>query len=393
MPPLFDARAALGNVAGLHALIVGVGTYPFLQGGALARPDDWDMRQLTSTASSAFKVYQWLLQANQDGRLPVPLATCRLLLSPSAAEGPLAGIAEAATLANFSAAASEWRADSRTRRDNRAFFYFAGHGVQRTTEDAVLCLEEFRQPGLGSLVHSVSLANVVGGMAPAPGFDDIARTQLYFIDACRVRPDKFSEFDKMGTTDVFDVSLASRDDRCSPIFYAAISNQAAAAVPGQQTLFSRAILECLDGEAGESLAEGPGGEVRWGVTVNSLNEQLHSSKIDQLNRDFQSDQTYAPGGQFRPGTICGLNQPPKVRFRLEVIPSEASQFSRITLSQPAGGAVHDVPPPIAHPYEQELPGGIYRLEISFNPPQPPYHRAERFCSLKPVRFVQRVKVD
>src|SRR5262249_21980166 len=155
-------------------------------------------------------------------------------------------------------------------------------------------------------------ANIRGGMAPAPELPDIARTQFYFVDACRVRPDQFSRFEAMGTTDVFDVSLGGKDDRSSPIYFASISNQVANAVPGDQTLFSRGLLECFNGEAGEALEEAENGEVQWGVTVNSLSEQLAAYKIDALNRTFGADQTFAPGGQFRNRTICKLKQPPFV---------------------------------------------------------------------------------
>lgn len=389
---LFDDRPALGNAAGLHALIVGVGSYPYLRDGARAVADHWDMTQLSSTASSAYKVYEWLRRAHDEGRLSVPLATCRVLLSPTPGEGHMAGIGLPATLANLGPTAQAWREDCKTQRDNVAFFYFAGHGVQRTTEDAVLCLEEFRQPGFADLFHAVSLANIRGGMAPAPNFDEIARTQLYFADACRVRPESFSKFEEMNTTDVFKVSLAGRDDRCSPIFYSAISNQAASAVPGRQTLFSRGILECLDGEAGDVVGQTDTGEAQWGVTVGSLNEQLDLVKIDQLNRDFQADQTYAPGGQFRPSTICTLKQPPPVSFRIEVVPPEACQYGRMTFIQPTG-AVHEAAPPIApNPYEHELPGGIYRLVITFDPPHPPFQRAEQFYDLRPVRLSRKIKV-
>lgn len=393
MSLLHDRRGHHGAVAGVHALIVGVGAYPHLRDGTSPVGDPWDMGQLTSTASSAYKVYEWLLKADSEGRLLAPLATCRVLLSPSPAEARLAGVGSAASVQNLAKEATAWRDDCKTSRDNVAFLYFAGHGVQRTTEDAVLCLEEFREPGFGTLFHSVSLANIVGGMAPAPGFEDIARSQFYFVDACRVRPDKFSEFERMGTTDVFDVALAAKDDRCSPIFYAAISNQPALADASSQTLFSRAILDCLDGEAGDSLGEDSNtGLAQWGITVNSLNEQLSSYKIDQLNREFQAQQTYAPGGQFRPGTICRLAAAPTVHFEVEMTPAAASQSCRLVLSQ-TNGPVYQVSPPMnPHPHQVDLPAGIYHLEITFDSADPTYRQVKKFCDLKPVNFRQGVRV-
>src|SRR5262245_41988225 len=248
---VFDGRAALGKAAGFHALIVGVGSYRYLKGGAEPVADHWDMGQLSSTATSAHKVHQWLTKANAEGRLPVPLATCRLLLSPSPGEAALAGVGAPATFDNFSPAAHAWRDDCNTHRDSVALFYFAGPALQRSTDDAICCLGQFRKPGFGVFFHAATLADIWSGMSPAPGFEEIARTQLYFFDACRMRPEKLAEFAEVDTSSVFEDALAGGDDRCSPIYFGAISNQAAQAVPGDQTLFSRAVLECLQGDAAQ----------------------------------------------------------------------------------------------------------------------------------------------
>ena len=142
MSLVVDNRNALGDQPGLHALIVGVSQYPSLEGGATPVADPWGMGQLTSTASTAHMIAEWL----KGALLPVPLATIRLLLSPAASEGHLAGIADPATLDNVIAEADAWRTDASSNRDSRTFFYFAGHGIQRNKEDAVFCLAGFRRP-------------------------------------------------------------------------------------------------------------------------------------------------------------------------------------------------------------------------------------------------------
>ena len=76
MSLLIDNRAALGANPGVHAFIIGVSRYPFLTGGTTPVPDPWGLDQLTSSASSAHKVFEWL----KGARLTVPLATCRVLL-------------------------------------------------------------------------------------------------------------------------------------------------------------------------------------------------------------------------------------------------------------------------------------------------------------------------
>lgn len=256
MPLLHDRRQALGATPAVHALIIGVSEYPFLAGGAQPVADSWGMDQLTSTAATAHTVFEWLRTA----QLPLPLATCRVLLAPSAVtEGHRAGLTHTPTLVNVLADASDWRDDAATHPDNITFFYFAGHGVQRNKEDAVLCLHDFRKPPAPALTNAIDLTTLRGGMSPSGSRPNIARTQFYFVDACRVQPAQFAKFQPLQTSAVFDIDLDGQDDRCSPVFYASVSNHVAGAIPGVQTLFSRALLECLRGDAGDSLGEDAAG--------------------------------------------------------------------------------------------------------------------------------------
>jgi hypothetical protein len=274
-----------------------------------------------------------------------------------------------------------------------ALFYFAGHGLQRSKEDAIFCLTEFRKPGFGLFFHAATLADIWSGMSPAPGFEEIARTQLYFFDACRMRPDKLAEFAKVETSPVFEDALAGSDDRCSPIFFGAISNQAAQAVPGDQTLFSRAVLECLQGDAAQAVGETAAGDVQWGVTVKSLGSTLENGKLDRLNRDHQADQTYLPGGAFKDGLICRLKGAPEIRVRLELIPPEACQFGRLRLIRKDDGQVYEAPRPIVpHPYEHTVPAGMYDLELTFDPPHPVYRQAVRHWHVDPQFKPKQVQV-
>ena len=114
---VFDERARLQGQPGFHALIAGVSAHPHLPGGMGApAPDSYGMQQLSSTALTAYKMYCWLVE--RQNKLPVPLATCRLLLSPSSEEVQrepnLHGLADPCTLDQFRAAASEWRTDARS---------------------------------------------------------------------------------------------------------------------------------------------------------------------------------------------------------------------------------------------------------------------------------------
>jgi hypothetical protein len=386
---LVNNRAALGANPGVHALIIGVSRYPFLAGGVTPVADPWGLDQLTSSASSAHKMFEWLLGA----RLPVPLATCRVLLSPSPSEGHLAGVANEATFQNVFDDAHAWRQDAQSNAENITFFYFAGHGVQRDKEDAVLCLQDFRQPPAAApaLRRTIDLATLRAGMSPSISQPEIARTQFYFVDACREQPAQTTHFKDLKTGDLWDIELDGQDDRCSPIFYASVSNHVAAAIPGVQTLFGQALLACLGGEAGDSLGrDDEMGNPLWGVTIESLNAAL-MLKLDELNRQLGGDQTYTTGGQFKPAEVCLLDSPPRVDVILQVDPDTACALSRVTIVD-NNDVAKVYPPPINHPLQDTFPAGLYRVELSFSPPAPPFVDRQRSREARAPRSVWKVKV-
>ena len=327
MTLLFDERPALGDNPGVHALVIGVSSYPFLTDGAKAVAKPWGMGQLTSTAASAFKMFEWLKRTS--AKLPMPLATCRVLLSPSPQEPHLT---ESQTKRPSQRPDRRQRLAQRrrTNRDNVTFFYFAGHGVQRTKEDAVMCLRDFLEPLGSSLRNAIDLATVRAGMSPSRTREDIARTQFYFVDACRVRPPELSEVRAARDDGVFNKDLSGEDDRCSPIFYSSVSNHVAAAIPGRQTLFSQALIECLTGDAGDSPGDDPPGNPLWGVSVAGLLRALPNN-VDDLNRQHGADQIFTTGGQIRDVDDPSLAGPPMVDVLLEVDPEDAASSARCAL--------------------------------------------------------------
>jgi hypothetical protein len=385
---VIDNRPALAGQPGVHALIIGVSAYPHLAGGTAPVADPWGMSQLTSTATTAQKIVDWLASA----LLPVPLATCRLLLSPSPAEAALAGTAAAATVDNLLVEADLWRQDASTNRDNVTLFYFAGHGIQRTKEDAVLCLQEFRKTPGPALRETVDLATIRAGMSPAPGRDDIARTQFYFVDACREQTVEQSKFEPLETSAVFDKDLAGEDDRASPIFYSSISNHPAMSVPGGQTLFSTALIDCLRGAGGDSLGEDAAGNSRWGVSVAGLNRAL-AMRIADLNRQHGADQTYTTGGQFADATICLLPGAPMVDVALLIDPVAACAVGQLTVVADGNVVTLNRPAPLApHPLREQLPAGLYNVVLSFTPPSPPFVDRQKFQTARAPRAEWKVRV-
>lgn len=379
MTLIVDNRAALAGKPGLHALIAGVSMYSHLPGGG-GKPavDGYGMQQLSSTALTAYKVYRWLME--RKDHLSMPLATVRLLLSPSVGEEAAvpelaAAGASRCTRQNFTGEVRQWRTDAGSDNDNVTFFYFAGHGVQRTRSDSVLLLEGFADPDEGPLHHAAEIFNIFNGMAPPASVAmKMARTQFYFVDACRVLPSAFKNFEKMAVPDIFSIELSGADDRRAPILFATIPGIKAYALKNEQTLFSKALIKCLNGAAGETLPEDEEGNVAWHVSVQSLNKAL-SEFFTALTGIPDSDQVFSLGGALTGDpTIHFLDGTPSVEVSIEINPQEAVPFTRIEILDPTSGLpIGSIPSPLnPHPFTCEVPAGIYSIRATIEPANPLY---------------------
>lgn len=395
MTLVFDNRDNLQGQPELHVLIAGVSAYQNLpkQNEPLT-PESFGMRQLSSAALTAYKVYHWLLDHQQN--FPVPLATCRLLLSPSsdevAREPSLNGLADSCNLNNFLVAANDWREDAGLHQENMTFFYFVGHGVQRTKDDSVLLLEDFDGRIGGLLRNAVDTNNIFKGMAKSSRYPNMGQTQLYFIDACRDFLSAFKNFEPESTTPVFRVQLSGEDKRKAPIFYAAAPGTKAIGIRGEQTLFSRALLDCLNGDAGE--LEEINGQEKWHVSVHSLNAALET-KIDDWNKTLGAQQDFILGGLVANTPIHFLDRPPSVEIILEVDPPDALNYTRIKALDDQGVAI-PVPLPVPldpHPYRCKWTAGCYAISAEIDPPNPRFiNFPGRYRAFMPPLVTRKVKV-
>ena len=385
MSLIFDQRASLQGQSALHALIIGVSDYPHLpKNGDPPTENSFGMEKLSSPALSAYRVFEWL--SSRATSHPVPLASCRMLLLPSAAE-----IATEPGLAAFAGGwginevvtdAAAWRQDASQVRDSRTFFYFAGHGARRSQHDCVMILPGFGSGAGGILAACIDTSTLRDGMAPTARFPDIARTQMYVVDACRITPQEFRQFERMPTYGVFDVEVNDIDDRKAPIFYAAIPGTVAIGRKGKQTLFSDALLQCLRGAAGEAMEEDPAGNVPWRVSVTSLNEALVKI-VNALNDQFGTDQQFEPGASV-PFEICKLAAAPKVKVMLRLSPEQAGNAGKLSVTNSLGDAVWTLAPPLGPlPLSNTLEAGNYRIEISFGSPNLPFRNYTRLKMILP----------
>lgn len=415
-PELIYQDKSLDGRPALHALIAGVSDYAYLPAVGLPEtPPSLGMRPLSSTSLTAYLIVDWLLQAAEEGRLEQPLGTVRLLLSPTPAEVAKTMAPSAETtfrlppmdrlqvprcdLFRFRAAADKWRKSGRVNRQGATFFYFSGHGIQRNRSDQLLLLDSFGAGGpLGQ--HAVDTSSLTQGMAPHsndPNFPnpetarpDIARTQFYFVDACRSVPRQTITYEQMRASAVFDVESPNMpDDRRAPVFYASIPHGTAQAIPGKQTLFSMALLRCLKGEAAQApdvTATGRRSD-HWHVSSFSLMQGL-SLRLDEVRTKYGAKQIGIFDGLSDDAVLCYLKDRPAVPFQFIVEPEAALGFTRVLasdVSDPANSYEFHAPRD-RHPFRPQLKAGYYQFSAALDTPTPPFRdcAAESYL-IEPLR--------
>ena len=344
------------QLSGLHALVIGVSAYPHLAGGTAPSSRAFKMGQLSAAALTAHRIADWLEEASD--RLSVPYGSCRLLLSPSPGElEPLPAKREylPATLEQLRAQALLWREESSQDPDSVSFFYFAGHGLQRTRQDAVLLMQDFADSALGNpLAKGVDLQDLFKGMAPTATRPRMALNQWWFVDACRGYPSEFDNFETLRAQEIFGAELSDVDRRNAPLYYGALPGTNAYSVSRESTIMGRALLECLNGAAGEKRA----GAQEWWVTTGTLLRALQELVGEVGTQDIWD------GGQMpRPNTrVVRLEDTPTVRVRVELDPARAARKVSLRVERKADGLTMEVPSPLSpNPFEDKWPAGLYRM--------------------------------
>lgn len=372
---LFEDHALEGR-PGLHALLIGVSDDPNLPPVSVpasldAGPPDFGLRSLTGAASSADRLAQWLI--NHRDCFNVPLATCRLLISPSAAERAanpsLRNCVEKVDLTHAATAAREWQECAAKHPDNIAFFYFAGHGLQRrageSVTDQVLLLSEFGDTQNTIFHHSFSAEDLIKSMAPgrpATPVAKIARTQYFLFDACRSAPKAlYEQYDSVPCSALFDVFARTSDDnRRILVLHAAEAASNAYSHPGGFTYLNEALLKCLNGGVGERDRVIDLQRPRWNVTAGELERgidyYLQAESI--ANRVFQRA---VVSGNLPVNTVfCRLNGPPTLPLTVLLNPASSCQHTQVQFHDDRDGMARPLSPPInPHPHTFSLEAGIY----------------------------------
>jgi hypothetical protein len=368
-----------------HALVIGVSAYEHLP-NADAPPDlladeTFGLRQLQSAAASAWSFAEWL--RDEYNPPSAPLATVRLLLSPSAEEETKvkglkargAGVPPATTK-NVNDAVFEWREEFEDRPDDVAILYAAGHGIMLTKDEgAFVLLQDFGAPRRGMLENSLDVPRVIAGLAG----QTIAQKQFFFIDACQVRPDVVGDISAMKRGVGFDVP-AEHPPGLAAIYTSAAPGTLALGAPGKGTLFSQALLECLGGLAATLADDGSD----WVIKDTSMVGPLQD-RIAELAAEHDADQRAKLGGTLGASVLHVLPKPPPLDVEFRVAPDAAAPFCFATLDDEHGKTVLNRSP-FAPALQQTVPAGLYTVAVAIDPADAgPYKARQQPCFLRPPK--------
>jgi hypothetical protein len=343
--------------AGVHALIVGVSDYLNLpDAGEPSSDETWKLNKLSSPALSAFKIFEFLTTVG----LRLPLKTVRLLLSPSPGEMQVEpkltnATPTRASRAAFTTMAAQWRKDASNNAEDMTFFYFAGHGTQRGSEDSVLMLDDFLTSD-ASLNECFEMHNLRSGMAPTPTRPNIALTQFYFVDACMDRNAKLRTFLNPTVPQVFGIELSDADRREAPMIFSTVDGTIALGRSRKPSHFCQALTQALERGAEEP---DPVTE-KWSVTATTMKDAL----------DYYYDKNKL-GTRVTMGSLVGspvirhLAGPPDVDISVEVQPGDLGLLCAIGVLDHTLHAIPGRPPGAETRFDLTVKAGAaYLVEVN-----------------------------
>ncbi len=378
---------ATGDGPRTHALVIGVSHYPFLCGATASDAGGhYGLTDLSSAARSASEIAAWLL--NEYRNPGAPLATVRVLLSPADGETMADGVVErltapyAATRDAVERELLAFQASCSQRRDDVAFVYVAGHGIQLTKRGAIVLLEDFGDPGRVDLYGAIDMVSCHDGMDGTA----YAANQFWFVDACRQLPAIARQFEELDSG-VLGLKVPPGETESSPLYLASTSRDVAFADVGGTTLFSQAMLEGLRGAA----AVGPEDKLSlgWHVPAGRLGDVVKEI-VDKLAAANGKEQSVQPYGWPGRGVVHQFEAPPDVHVVLTLDPPEAGSKTKVSLLFGADEAQAKVDRAADWPLVRTLPAGPYLIRVET---EAPYGSVSpELVPVMPLEFTYKVKV-
>ncbi|MGW0582390.1 caspase family protein [Streptomyces sp. NPDC002920] len=348
----------------VHAFIVGVGEYPYC---VKPRPRDSDAKAvlrsvtpLTSAPLSARKFAEWLLNAPHpfNGHT---LGSVEVLIS---APHPVTltnkgktTVVSGATFNEVESSCLTWFRKCNSNPDNIALFFWCGHGW-----------------GWGGNARQELLTEDVG-KDPDQAFMNVvdflqtwirmqacrAKTQCFFIDACRGLPsrlDKFTQNYSRALLNVTGKNSMEDGEKDRPILFSVSPGSASETPQNEPSVFTEALVKTLDGLGAEKNANG------WQILTGSLGDKLRDVLAWNKKPGEYYPKVAVEGSQYGSSLLRTLEGPPVIDFRLSCSPRMALSQAQWTLHLESGDTKER--PPKAADWVDKAAAGIHEVTVTFS---------------------------
>jgi hypothetical protein len=363
-----------------HALIIGVGEYPYLIGGSKERARNHDgMEQLSSPPHSARAMADWLIG---NYRNPAhPLATVAMLISEKnnkqySRPGQVAVDVERATVSNASEAVKAWKRRGDGHEQNLILFYFCGHGLAKGPDTSLL-MEDYNADEQAPLDGAVDFRKLHLGLNKCK-----ARHQLYFIDACRAPTSTILDaYDYGGVPIIYGSIRQPRGlpARQAPVFYSTLAGKNAYGRSGACSIYTEALLKALHGAADDAEAD-----AKWRIDTHTLNRSVQFLLERAAERGNELLQVN-PVDNLTGFTLHELDRDPAVPVAVSCHPQKINTEAEMSCSDGQTVLTRDAPDPCG--WDVELAPGDYKFRavVSGDPDRegeqdrsvrPPFRRVE-----------------
>jgi hypothetical protein len=280
------------------------------------------MGQLKSPPVSARHFARWIIEEYEC--TDRPLASVRLLLSDKAStkfeytskNKTISKDVGKADIASLQQAIRTWHKLGKENPEHLLLFYFCGHGISDGASLALLT-SDFGSDADAPLNSAFDFRRFHMAMEECA-----ARSQCYFIDACRVGSKLLAENQGFAGQPVLNWTGIEPNPggrmRAGPIFYSTIAGEAAYARPGKPSVFTEALIQSLSG-AGAGDEDGP-----WTVKATNLQAAL-DFLMKEASRELGLPQQQIPTVESMQQMKMNTISQPKVPVIVRVQPEKAHE--------------------------------------------------------------------
>lgn len=337
-----------------HALIIGVGHYPYLTDGENFIPQVTvgldELGQLSSPAHSAMAMYDALIEIDGTGNLSLPLGSIEMLISdiPESTINPKGLDFETATIANIRKAYKAWKDRCTANEDNTAIFFFCGHGVE--DGEQFLLAEDFGNDTENPWRESFNFDLTRKAFNQAE-----VKNQLFFVDACReILPSMLEEEVSTLPLGKFDKMKSSCKHYCT--IKAAAPNEGAFGEINEPSFFTKALINGLKGSVAKKHSK------KWVVSTTDL--VSHINQLLELESEGQGVESRCDHEIRLPSFVTTWDNPTMRILEVSSNPDPAIAHADLACLEIDGPGVH-TRVPHADIWRLPLAAGFYRLKAEF----------------------------